>query len=90
VCYNQSVPYFNEALSPREIAVLRLVAQGLSPKMVSNRLSMTSRTVHFHFANIKAKLGVQSMEEVMFVAGRDNLLGEYSKGEDVQEDEGEI
>jgi DNA-binding NarL/FixJ family response regulator len=81
------MPYLNETLSPREIAVLRLVAQGLSPKMVSIRLRMTSRTVHFHFANIKAKLGVQTMEEVMFVAGRDDLLGEYAKGEDVEEGE---
>jgi DNA-binding NarL/FixJ family response regulator len=78
------MPYFSETLSPREIAVLRLVAQGLSPKMVSNRLIMTSRTVHFHFANIKAKLGVHTMEEVMFIAGRDNLLGEYRVGEDVE------
>jgi DNA-binding NarL/FixJ family response regulator len=81
------MPYFNETLSPREIAVLRLVAQGLSPKMVSNSLNMSSRTVHFHFANIKAKLGVHTMEEVMFITGRDNLLGEYSKGEDMQEEE---
>jgi LuxR family maltose regulon positive regulatory protein len=84
------MPYFSETLSPREIAVLRLVAQGLSPKMVSNRLNMTSRTVHFHFANIKAKLGVHTMEEVMFIAGRENLLGEYRVGDDVETDEGEI
>jgi two-component system, NarL family, response regulator, fimbrial Z protein, FimZ len=84
------MPYFNETLSPREIAVLRLVAQGLSPKMVSNRLNMASRTVHFHFANIKAKLGVHTMEEVMFIAGRENLLGEYRVGDDVESEEGEI
>lgn len=88
MCYNNlTMPSFNETLSPREIAVLRLVAQGLSTKMVSGQLCMTTRTVHFHYANIKAKLGVCTMEEVMFVAGRDNLLGEYWKGEEVNGEE---
>lgn len=77
------MPYFNESLSPREISVLRLVAQGLTVKMIAIRLGMTTRTVHFHFANIKAKLGVHTMEEVMFVAGREDLLGEYWTGEEV-------
>ncbi len=81
------MPVIFENLSPREIAVLRLVAQGLSVKMVAKRLNMTARTVHFHFANIKAKLGVHTMEEVMFVAGRDNLLGEYWTGEGLDEGE---
>ncbi len=81
------MPFLSENLSPREIAVLRLVAQGHSVKMTANRLKMTTRTVHFHFANIKAKLGVHSMEEVMYVAGRDDLLGEYWIGDglDVEE-----
>ncbi len=79
-----TMPYFNETLSPREIAVLRLVAQGLSVKMTAIRLGMTTRTVHFHFANTKARLGVHTMEEVMFVAGRDNLLGEYWTGDVVE------
>lgn len=78
------MPYFNESLSPREISVLRLVAQGLTVKMAASRLGMTTRTVHFHFANIKAKLGVHTMEEVMFVAGREDLLGEYWTGEEVE------
>lgn len=77
------MPYINEPLTPREIAVLRLVAQGQSVKMIAIRLTMTTRTVHFHFANIRAKLGVHTLEEVMFVAGRENLLGEYWVGEDV-------
>ena len=79
------MPYFNETLSPREISVLRLVAQGLTVKLAASRLGMTARTVHFHFANIKAKLGVHTMEEVMFIAGREDLLGEYWIG-----DEGEM
>lgn len=79
------MPYFNETLTSREIAVLRLVARGLSVKMTASRLNMTTRTVHFHFANIKAKLGVHTMEEVMFVAGRENLLGEYWIGDETME-----
>ena len=78
------MPAINDPLSAREIAVLRLLAKGLSVKMLASRLHLASRTIHFHFANIKAKLGVHTMEEVMFVAGRDNLLGEYWVGEDVE------
>lgn len=78
------MPYINDSLTPREISVLRQVAKGLSVKMISTHLGLTTRTVHFHFANIKAKLGVRTMEEVMFVAGSDNLLGEYFHGEDVE------
>ena len=73
-----------DQLTRREIAVLRLTAQGLPVKMVAFRLGLTSRTIHFHYANIKAKLGVKTRAEVMFSAGRDGLLGEYIPGgEDV-------
>jgi DNA-binding CsgD family transcriptional regulator len=45
-------------LSAREVEVLRLVAQGLTNAEIGERLSLTSRTVKAHVANIFGKLGV--------------------------------
>jgi non-specific serine/threonine protein kinase len=47
-------------LTPREIEVLRLVAQGLTNAQVARELVVTSRTVNAHLTAIYAKLGVTS------------------------------
>jgi DNA-binding CsgD family transcriptional regulator len=45
-------------LSPREIDVIALVAQGHSNATVAKRLGMAEKTLHCHCANIKLKIGV--------------------------------
>lgn len=50
----------SEALTEREVAVLRLTAQGLSNKEIGRRLGISARTVQGHLANIYGKLGVNS------------------------------
>jgi non-specific serine/threonine protein kinase len=47
-------------LTPREVEVLRLVAQGLTNAQVARELVVTSRTVNAHLTAIYAKLGVTS------------------------------
>jgi DNA-binding NarL/FixJ family response regulator len=47
----------DEALSPREIEVLRLIAGGNANKEIAARLSVTEETVKGHVKNILAKLG---------------------------------
>jgi ATP/maltotriose-dependent transcriptional regulator MalT len=47
-------------LTPREIDVLRLVAQGLTDTMVADRLVVSPRTVNSHLHSIYGKLGVSS------------------------------
>lgn len=47
-------------LTPREVEVLRLVAQGLTNAQVARELVITSRTVNAHLTTIYAKLGVAS------------------------------
>jgi DNA-binding NarL/FixJ family response regulator len=44
-------------LSPRELDVLRLVAQGTSNKLIADRLGITEGTVKSHVSNILIKLG---------------------------------
>jgi predicted ATPase/class 3 adenylate cyclase/DNA-binding CsgD family transcriptional regulator len=47
-------------LTPRELDVLKLVAQGLSNTDIAQRLSLSEHTVHRHLANILRKLGLSS------------------------------
>ncbi len=47
-------------LTPRELDVLRLVAQGLSNPDIARRLVLSEHTVHRHLANILRKLNLSS------------------------------
>ncbi len=47
----------DDALSSREIEVLRLIASGNSNKMIADLLSIGEATVKSHVANILSKLG---------------------------------
>lgn len=47
-------------LTPREIEVLRLVAEGLSNRSIAVRLAVSEKTVNRHLVNLYAKLGVTS------------------------------
>lgn len=70
-------------LSRTEITILRLVALGWNATAIGQYMKISRRTVHFHFGEIKKKLNVKTVEQAMFVAGRDNLLGEYLPGEEI-------
>jgi DNA-binding CsgD family transcriptional regulator/tetratricopeptide (TPR) repeat protein len=47
-------------LTPRELDVLKLVAQGLSNPDIAQRLLLSEHTVHRHLANIRRKLHLSS------------------------------
>ncbi len=53
------------SLSPREIEVLRLLAQGLANKEIAARLDISAHTVKFHVASIFAKLGAASRADAV-------------------------
>lgn len=56
------------SLTPREIEVLRLLAQGLDNATIAQRLVLTKRTVQNHISIIYAKLGVSSRTEALLYA----------------------
>jgi len=63
-----------EPLSPRELAVLRLVAQGASNREVGWALHISEGTVKTHLANIFGKLGVDDRTAAVTVALQRSLI----------------
>src|SRR5438445_2944435 len=59
-----------EALSERELDVLRLLARGLANKEISRDLGIAEKTVKTHVSSILGKLGVQSRTQAALYAGR--------------------
>lgn len=67
-----------EALTEREMEVLKLAARGLTNKQIGYDLDISDRTVQNHLANIYTKLGVASRTEAVTEALQRGLfkLGE--------------
>jgi predicted ATPase/DNA-binding CsgD family transcriptional regulator len=61
-------------LTPRELDVLQLVAQGLSNPDIAQRLVLSEHTVHRHLANILRKLGLSSRAAAAAWAVRTRLV----------------
>lgn len=63
-----------ESLTPREIEVLELVAEGLSNKAVAARLRISDQTVKFHLTSISGKLGAINRTDAVRRAVRRGLI----------------
>jgi DNA-binding NarL/FixJ family response regulator len=61
-------------LTPRELATLRLMADGKSNKEIANALGISERTVKTHLGHLFEKLGVTSRTEAVKVATRRGLV----------------
>lgn len=55
-------------LTPREIEVLQLIAQGFINKEIADRLNISFNTVLTHRKNITAKLGIKTVSGLSFYA----------------------
>jgi DNA-binding NarL/FixJ family response regulator len=63
-----------EPLTPREIDVLELVAEGLPNKLIAERLGISDQTVKFHVAAIAGKLGAANRTDAVRRAVRNGLI----------------
>ena len=61
-------------LTPRELATLRLIADGKSNKEIANELGISERTVKTHLGHLFEKLGVTSRTEAVKIAMRRGLV----------------
>jgi DNA-binding NarL/FixJ family response regulator len=64
----------HDALTPREVEVLQLLAQGLANKEVSRLLGITPGTVKTHVATLIAKLGATSRMQAVSLAAQRGLV----------------
>jgi DNA-binding NarL/FixJ family response regulator len=62
------------ALTPRELEVIRLLAEGLPNKLIADRLGISDHTVKFHVNAILSKLGAHSRTEAVTRAARGGLI----------------
>jgi NarL family two-component system response regulator YdfI len=63
-----------EELTPREVEVLRLMAEGFGNKQIAARLGISDHTVKFHISSILAKLSVSSRTEAVTQGIRMGLI----------------
>jgi NarL family two-component system response regulator LiaR len=76
-----------DALTAREIDVLRLVAGGYANKEIARELDISDKTVKTHVSSVLSKLGVQSRTQAALFAARTGLvpadaIGSPGQGDD--------
>ena len=64
----------DEALSPREMEVLRLIAGGNANKMIAAQLSITEETVKGHVKNILAKLAANDRTHAVTIGLKRGII----------------
>jgi DNA-binding NarL/FixJ family response regulator len=63
----------SRTLTPRELEIVRMIAQGLRNKAIADRLSISEGTVKIHLHNIYEKLRVDGRLELMLYAQEKGL-----------------
>jgi DNA-binding NarL/FixJ family response regulator len=63
-----------DPLTPREVQVLELLAEGLANKAIAERLAISDQTVKFHVASIYGKLGAANRTDAVRRAVRRGLI----------------
>ena len=63
-----------EPLTPRELEVVQLLAEGATNKAIARQLGISEHTVKYHVNSILGKLGAQSRTEAVVRATRAGLI----------------
>jgi DNA-binding NarL/FixJ family response regulator len=71
---NQNPEQLPEPLTPREIEVLRAMAEGLANKEIAARLGISENTIKFHVASVMGKLGAGSRTEAVMLGIRHGIV----------------
>jgi two-component system NarL family response regulator len=61
-------------LTSREIGILKLIAQGLSNKLIADRLEVTESTIKHHVAALLTKLGAEDRTHAVTLALERNII----------------
>ena len=61
-------------LTARELEILKLIAGGLAYGTVADKLTISISTVKFHVGNILSKLGVETRNEAILVAAKNDII----------------
>lgn len=61
-------------MSPRELEVLTLVADGRTNQEIADRLVISVKTVQAHWANVMEKLGLHDITQLVRLAIRYDLI----------------
>jgi NarL family two-component system response regulator LiaR len=73
LCHGSDRACRTEALTEREMEVLRLLAKGQSNREISDRLAISEATVRTHVSNLLAKLDLCSRTQAALYALREGL-----------------
>lgn len=60
-------------LTPRELQCFELIKKGFTMKEAGSRLKLSHRTVEFYLQNIKQRLGLKTMKEVIEFVKNNNI-----------------
>ncbi len=61
-------------LTPREVEVLRMMADGASNKIIAHKLGISDHTVKFHVTSILSKLNAGTRTEAVMLGVRKGLV----------------
>ncbi len=68
-----------DKLTPRELEILKLIAAGMSNKVISGTLFVSEKTVKTHVSNILSKLGLSDRTQAAIYALRHNMVPFHRK-----------
>jgi DNA-binding NarL/FixJ family response regulator len=63
-----------DLLTPREVEVLKLIAEGHTNSAIAERLKLSRKTVEAHRTNLMRKLGIHDVTELVKYALRNGLI----------------
>lgn len=61
-------------LTPRELEILKLIAGGMGYSTVADQLTISISTVKFHMGNILTKLDVDTRNEAILIAAKNDII----------------